>query len=121
LKAYFGYAVTGAGVVALLAGLLGWALGPHAVRSVWWGAGLAYAVQLVAFAALLRFRRGGNAFLAVWGGGVLARLIVVLAGAFWVTRSTTLEPAPALLSLAGFLFVLLLMEPVFFIVGRREG
>jgi hypothetical protein len=57
----------------------------------------------------------------VWGGGIVARLVVVLAGAFWVTRSATLQPAPALLSLAGFLFVLLLMEPVFFIVGQREG
>jgi len=121
VRAYLGYALTGAGVVAVLAGLLGWMLGAASARSVWWAAGLAYAVQLVAFAALLRFRSRGNGFLAVWAGGILARLGVVLAGAYWVTRSSTLEPAPALLSLAGFLFVLLLMEPVFFFVGLREG
>lgn len=121
MKAFAGYALTGAGVVALMAGLLGWLLGPTAGRSIWWGAGLAYGVQLIAFAALLRFRRRREAFLAVWGGGILVRLVVILAGAFWVTRSTSLELVPALLSLAGFLFVLLLMEPVFFLVGQREG
>ena len=121
MRAYIGYALTGAGVVAVLAGLLSWVLGVDSARSVWWAAAVAYAVQLVAFAALLGFREHRNGFLAVWAGGILARLAVVLAGAYWVTRSSTLEPAPALLSLAGFLFVLLLMEPVFFFVGLREG
>lgn len=121
MRAYLGYALTGAGVVAVLAGLLSWLLGPRAAVSVWWAAGLAYVVQLVAFAALLRFRARPNGFLAVWAGGILARLIVVLAGAYWVMRTPALEPAPALLALAGFLFVLLLMEPVFFFVGLREG
>ena len=74
-----------------------------------------------AFAALLRYRDRREAFLAVWAGGILARLAVVLAGAYWVMKSPALQPAPALLSLAGFLFVLLLMEPVFFIVRQREG
>ena len=108
-------------MVLNLAGLLGWVLGAGAARSVWWGAGVAYGVQLVAFAALLRYRDRREAFLAVWAGGILARLAVVLAGAYWVMKSSALQPAPALLSLAGFLFVLLLMEPVFFIVRQREG
>ena len=121
MRAYLGYALIGAGLLGLMAGLLGWMLGPSAVRSVWWGAGLAYVVQLIAFAALLRMRKRTTAFMAVWGGGILARFAVVLAGAFWVTRSETLQLAPALLSLAGFLFVLVLLEPVFFLVGQREG
>ena len=121
MRAYLGYALTGAGVVGVLAGLLSWLLGAAAARSVWWAAGLAYVVQLAAFAGLLRFRSRRDGFLAVWAGGILARLLVVLAGAYWVMRSTSLEPAPALLSLAGFLFVLLLLEPVFFFVGLREG
>lgn len=120
MRSYLGYALSGAGVVALLAGLLGLALGSDSVRSVWWGAVVAYGVQLVAFAALLWYRDRREAFLAVWAAGILIRLAVVLAGAYWVMRTPALQPAPALLSLAGFLFVLLLMEPVFFFVRRRE-
>ena len=121
MRAYLGYALAGAGVVAVGAGLLGWLLGPVAARSIWWAAAVAYGVQLIAFGALLRYRKRSEAFLAVWGGGILARMLVVLLGAWWVMRSDVLEPAPALLGLAGFLFVLLLLEPVFFFVGQREG
>ena len=121
MRAYLGYALVGAGVLGVLAGLLGWLLGPQAARSIWWAAAIAYVVQLAAFAALLKFRRRATAFLAVWGGGILVRMAVVLAGAYWVMRSDVLEPAPALLGLAGFLFVLVLLEPVFFFVGQREG
>ena len=121
MRAYAGYALVGAGVVALCAGLLGWLLGPVAARSIWWAAAVAYVIQLIAFAVLLRYRKRSDAFLAAWGGGILVRMLVVLAGAWWVMRSDVLEPAPALLGLAGFLFVLLLLEPVFFFVGQRNG
>ena len=121
MRAYVGYAVIGAGVVALLAGLLGWLLGPAAARSIWWAAAVAYVVQVIAFAALMRYRKRSQAFLTAWGGGILVRMVVVLLGAWWVMRSDVLEPAPALLGLAGFLFVLLLLEPVFFFVGQRDG
>ena len=121
MKAYLGYALVGAGVVALLAGMLGWLLGPVAARSIWWAAAVAYGLQLIAFAALLAYRKRTQAFLTAWGAGILARMAIVLVGAWWVMRSEVLEPAPALLGLAGFLFVVLLLEPVFFIVGQRDG
>lgn len=121
VRAYLGYAALGAGLLALFSGLLGLLLGAAAAPSVWWAAAVAYVVQLLAFAALLRFRARPNAFLVVWAGGILMRLAVVLAGAYWVSQWPVLQPAPALLSLAGFLFVLLLLEPVFFFVGLREG
>lgn len=120
MKVWLGYALTAAGLLAVLAGLVGWLLGPSA-GSVWRSAGIAFVVQVVAFAVLLWSRRTREAFLAAWVGGILARLLVVGGVAFWVTRSNELEPAPTLLSLAGFLFVLLLLEPVFFLVGQRNG
>lgn len=121
MRAWLGYALTGAGLVALLAGLVSWLVGPRDAGSVWWAAGVAYVAQLIAFGALLAGRRERDRFLAVWAGGIAMRLLVVAAGAFWVIRSSALSPAPALLGLAGFLFVLLLLEPLFFLVGRRDG
>lgn len=121
MRAFAGYALMGAGVVAALAGLVAWFLGAAAAGSVWWAAAVAYVVQLLAFGALLGVRGRRDVFLGVWAGGILLRLMVVGVAAWWVTRTATLELAPALLSLAGFLFVLLLLEPVFFLVGQRRG
>jgi hypothetical protein len=112
--------LTGGVLVAAAAAVLGRILAPGAVVAIWWGAGLAYAVQVVAFGVLVAVRRRGMAFLAAWGGGTLLRMAVVLVAGVWLTRAAALAPAPLLLSLAGFLFVLLLLEPVFFRVGMRS-
>ena len=120
MRAVAGYALTGGVLVAAVAAALGAILAPAAGVAVWWAAGLAFVVQVVAFAALVAVRRRGMSFLAAWGGGMLMRLAVVLFAGVWLTRAAALEPAPLLLSLAGFLFVLLLLEPVFFRVGMRS-
>ena len=73
-------------------------------------AAVALPVQWVAFAALMRFRGKPNGFLGVWMGGAALRMAVV-----------GLEGSIALLlALAGFLFGLLLLEPMYFKAAARE-
>jgi hypothetical protein len=89
----------------VLAGIL-----PAAATSaVWLAAGVAYLVQVVAFVALIALRRSGVGVLAAWGGGVLLRMAVVLIVALWAAKTAAFPLAPLLLSLAGFLFLLLLL------------
>lgn len=114
------YALAAAAVVALVAGALALVLPAGAVRAVAWTGALAWVVQVVTFAPLLASRRRGNAFFAALGGGTLARLLVLGVLAWWLWRSGALPLAPALLGFAGFLFLLLLLEPVFFRMGLRS-
>lgn len=114
-----GYIVCGAVLVGAGAGVVASLVVPGAAAAVWWGAALAFGAQVVAFAALVAVRQKGVAFFAAMGGGVLLRLALVLIAGLWLARSGVFPPAPLLLSLAGFLFVLLLLEPVFFRIGWR--
>lgn len=118
-----GYAVTGAGLVALGAGLLGLLLRPDAARAVWVGGLLAYVVQVVVFGALLAATQRGGAgqtFIAAWVAGTLARFGVVGGAGLWLVRSAAHPPAALLLSLVGFLFMLMLLEGVFYWFGMRS-
>ncbi len=114
------YALTGALAVAVACAGLGLLLSPAALAAVGWMGALAWAVQVALFAPLLAARGRKNAFLAAWGGGTVARFAVLGAAAWWVWHSRALPLAPALLALAGFLFLLLLLEPVFFRMGLRS-
>jgi hypothetical protein len=58
-------------------------------------------------------------FLAGWLVGLVARFAVVGVVAYWLQRTGVLPVEPALLSLVGFLFVLLLMEPLFLRRGMQ--
>lgn len=120
MRALAGYGLAGAGLVAVVGAVVVWILGGAAVAAVWWAAGVAYAVQLVAFAALVAVRDRGSAFFAAWGAGMLVRFGLVLGAAVWLARSEAHPPAAALLSLVGFLFLLLLLEPVFFRLGTQR-
>lgn len=113
------YALTTALVVVVAAVLLGLVLPGEAVRAVAWMGVVAWLVQVALFAPLYAARGRGNAFFAAWGGGTLARFATVGLAAWWVWRSGSLPLAPALLALAGFLFLFLLIEPVFFRMGLR--
>ena len=114
------YALAGAVAVALVALALALVLPAEGVRAAGWMGALAWAVQVAMFAALFASRRRGNAFIAALGGGTVVRLLVLGATAWWIWRSAALSLAPALLSLAGFLFLLLLLEPLFFRMGLRS-
>ncbi len=114
------YALAGALAVALVCAGLGLVLRPEALAAVAWMGALAWAVQVALFAPLLAARGRRNAFFAAWGGGTLARFVVLGVAAWWVWHSRALPLAPSLLSLVSFLFLLLLLEPVFFRMGLRS-
>ncbi len=114
------YALAAAVAVALVCAGLALVLGREALGAVGWMGALAWVVQVATFAPLLASRRRGNAFFAALGGGTLVRLMVLGAAAWVLWRSGSLPLAPALLALAGFLFLLLLLEPVFFRMGLRS-
>ncbi len=113
MLSWFAYA---AGSAVLLVGLVMVILavvGGADPRAVWLAAVIAWPVQLMAYAALLAGRRRGHGFVVGWASGMLLRLAAVGAVALWVTRGTAMDPASALLSLVGFLMVLVLLEPLF--------
>lgn len=76
-------------------------------------AALALGVQAVAFALLVRYRTCGRAFFTVLAGGAALRLGAVVLAALAVLHWRIVPAAPTLLALAGFLFGLLLLEPLF--------
>lgn len=111
------YALTGTGVVAaVVMGL--WPLLDAAGRGgVLLAAAVAVPVQVTAFTILIRFRGEANRFLAAWVGGTVSRMGVIAVVAVVVIRSRQEGAVPMLLALAGFLFALLLLEPVYFKLG----
>jgi hypothetical protein len=113
-QALAAYALTSGAVVVAGAGFLSLLLTPAAARALWLAGALAYGVQIVAFGALVLLRELRQGFLLAWVGGVLLRFGVVLGGGFWLVQSAGQPPLPLLLGLAGFVFALLLLEPVFF-------
>jgi hypothetical protein len=113
LRAWIAYAVAGGLAIAgaaLLVSLLG---GAGVRRAVWLSAGFAYALQTIAFAVLLLVRDRTELFMAGWLGGMMMRFAAVGGVAFYASRYTTLPLGALLLSLVGFVFLLLLLEPVF--------
>lgn len=114
------YAFTGLAAV----GAVTLALHPFLDASAWEGvvkAGLiALPVQVTAFWLLDRYHRRINGFLAVWAGGTLVRMGVVGVVAFLVVRNEAPGAVATLLALAGFFFVLLLLEPIHFRPGRVD-
>jgi hypothetical protein len=103
---------------ALLVTLAGTALalliaGPEAAGAVRFAAALAYVVQLAAFAALVAVRGRNDLFLLGWVSGLILRFLTVGVAAVWLSRDPVVPARPALMSLVAFLFVLLLLEPLF--------
>ncbi len=119
MRAVGGYAAVGAVLLAVVVLGLRPLLGAAAGAAVAWMAVLAWAVQLVAFALLRAARRDTRLFLTAWVGGTVVRLGLLGVVGFWVMRSRAVPAAPALLALAGSLFGLMLLEPVFFRMERQ--
>ena len=61
----------------------------------------------------MRARAHANLFLLAGVAGMLLRFGALAALAFWATRSDAAPAGATLLSLAGFLFVFLMLEPLF--------
>jgi hypothetical protein len=120
MSASLRYGGTGALVVGLTVLALWPFLDPAGRRGVLVAAAIALPVQVAAFAALVRHRGRMNGFLVVWAGGTLLRMLVVGTAALVAVRSGTDGAVPMLLALAGFLFGLLLLEPIYFRVAPSE-
>jgi len=84
-------------------------------------AAIALPVQVSAFAVLNRYSGQLNGFLAAWVGGTFLRMAVVAVAAVVVIRSGMEGAVPMLLALAGFLFGLLLLEPIYFRIEQGTG
>ena len=94
-----------AGLVAVLSP------GSELSRAVWTSAGIAFVVQLLAFAVAVPFL-AKNPIMG-WGLGSVLRLFVLMLYALVGLKVLGLAAAPALLSLAGFLFASMLLESLF--------
>jgi hypothetical protein len=118
-KTWLAYAGAGFALTVLGAAAAALLLPGESERAVWVAAGIAYALQLVAFAVLLIGRGHGKLFMVGWLGGMLIRFAGVGGVAWWVMSTAALPAAAALISLAAFLFALLLLEPIFLRRGLR--
>lgn len=119
IRAWLAYAGVGLVVVGVAAAIAALVAAAEVARAVVVAAGIAYVLQLGAFAALLAFRGKDALFLAGWLGGMVLRFGGLGAVAWWLTATTALPREAALISLAAFLFVLLLLEPIFLRRGIR--
>jgi hypothetical protein len=90
-------------------------------RGILLAASIGYPVQVMAFGLLLRARGEPTRFMVWWGVGIGIRVAVVVAVGLLSTTLATVEPAALLLSLVGFFFVLLLIEPVFLRADDKDA
>jgi len=90
-------------------------------KGVLLAAAVAYPVQVTAFGLLLRSRGDPSRFFVWWGVGVAVRIGVVIIVGLLALRIESLGAEVLLLSLAGFFFGLLLIEPAFFKGADRDA
>lgn len=114
MKRWAAYVVSSTAVVALLVGGLWRVLDEAGLEGIFWAAGIALPVQWAAFGLLLALRDRDQGFLIALAVGTMARLGVLGAAGVVVTVVETGVGAGALLlGLAGFLFLLALLEALF--------
>lgn len=109
------YALTTAAIIVVTGWLLSLAFsgrwGAAASDAVLTSAIVAGVVQIAAFGAT-RLLAPKN-IIAAWGAGSLVRLLTLGVYGLLVVKTFGLSPAPALLSMAVFFFLLTLVEPLF--------
>lgn len=109
----FRYAATAVALVAFSAAFSWPLVGPSAWTSILVVGLLAVVVQFVLFTMLSGAYGDPRRFMMSWALGMASRLaFVALVGTF-VTVSRVGDPTVAVLSAAGFVFALHLLEPVF--------
>jgi len=96
-------------------------LGVEGRTGVLLAAAVAYPVQVGAFGLLLRARGEPSRFFVWWGAGVLLRIGVVVVIGLLAMRIEFLGVEALLLSLAGFFFGLLMIEPTFLKGADRDA
>ena len=82
---------------------------------------IALPLQVAFFALLLRAQGQPKKFMVWWGAGTLGRMIVVAIAGLAGTRVAAVEPGVFLMSLIGFFFGLLLLEPLFLDHGQQTA
>ena len=105
-----------AGTATLLIVGLAWGITllrpePEIARAVWSSAVIALGVQVLSYLIAKPFLAKNP--IAGWGLGSLLRLTVLALHAFVGVSALGLSSGPALFSLAAFLFVTMLVEPLF--------
>lgn len=110
MKRWLRYALMAAGA-SVIALLLGWmALDDPGFNGVLLAVLVALPLQLGVFGVLVVQTTGSTGFLAAWVGSTLLRMLAIGLVAWVVVRRDDTDPLAALLTLAGLLFVLLLLE-----------
>jgi len=106
------YALVTVALVAIAAWLLTLALtGAGATSAIGISATVAVVVQIAAFAVTTVM--APKNIIAAWGAGALARMLTLFVYALLAVKVLSLPAAPALISLAVFLFLSTLLEPLF--------
>lgn len=111
--AWLAYAAAGLVLTLVAAGVATRLVAAGDARAIWVAAAIAYGLQLIAFGLLLALRGQAHLFMAAWLGGMVLRFGALAAAAAFVSRSAALPRGPLLLGLVGFVFLLLLLEPLF--------
>lgn len=117
MRAWAAYAGTAAGLLCVLVLVLSVVL-PGSGDALWFAAGVALGIQLVAFGGLLVARRRPKRFLWGWVGGAVVRFVAVAGVAVWATKRAPFPVEPALFGLVGFVFLLMMMEAWFVRMAR---
>jgi hypothetical protein len=112
LRSWALYAIAALASVAILGWLLTMAFhGPGDAAAIRLSAIVAIVVQLVAFAITATIAQ--RHLIAGWGAGALLRFLTLIVYALLAVEVLALPAVPALVSLAAFLFVSTLIEPLF--------
>ncbi len=121
MRALGRYALAGLLMIAAVVAALFPFLGDEGRKGVLLAAGVAYPVQIAAFGMLLRVHGEPARFFVWWGVGVAVRIGVVITVGLVALRIESLGAEVLLLSLAGFFFGLLLIEPAFLKGADRDA
>jgi hypothetical protein len=106
------YALVTVALVAIAAWLLTFGLTEAgAASAIGISATVAVVVQIAAFAVTARM--APKNVIAAWGAGALARMLTLFVYALLAVKVFGLPAVPALISLAVFLFLSTLLEPLF--------
>lgn len=118
MKALGHYAIAAILIVAAGTGALWPFLDPSGRAALVVAAAVALPVQLATFLLMLPGLRDPSRFMVRWGVGMLIRMGVVAVVGLLLPRLHGLDGGVLLLSVCGFFFALLLLEPAFF---RSKG
>lgn len=114
MKALGRYAVATILVVTIAVGAMWPFMDAPSRASLLLAAGVSMPVQWASFALVARALGDSTQFLLRWGIGILARMGVVAAVGLLLPLLGGFDGGVLILTLCGFFFVLLLLEPLFF-------